>query len=248
MTMKNQLQAIYDKTHKPVTYVLILIAIISPHTPYEQLMQPAIAAAALLILQMLFAIENKVINHIANKQYPDFFNAVVDMQDVLDSQSRTAHLDVKWIGTSMDCGWPFIRKNLDRILDSNRACIINIEIYMLSPSYDRLEGLNSMWPGQTKSNSDDIHGWKKLIEGKYGDRISVTLCQYSSVPYYSGLLVSENILFLAQCSWGPTVYSVGSNSYTRYELKKGQGFREIDQFLKWAEFYNKESRPPMPVS
>ena len=238
---KGVLKELYVKAQKPVAYILLLIAIIVLYTPYQQLLLPSIAALSLLILNMLFTIEDKVSEDFKPKTFLDFYNATLPMQQALDAHVKSRCLTVKWIGTSMDCGWPFLRKNIARILDQFPASKVSLEIFMLSEHFQLLAELNRMWPTQVKNNKEDIIGWKAMIEEAYPGRIEVALCEYQSIPNYSGMLVNESTLFLAFCSWGPTSFSVGNNPYTRYEKKRGQGLELIDQYLKWTDYYRKHA-------
>jgi hypothetical protein len=233
----------YKKHQQPLTIAILLLAAGYSAFGYTAIALPALATVGLIVVQVLFSIENHILAEDASNTFNDFAEASSEMKKlVLMAATWSNSITLTWIGSTLDRGGPFLQNSLRMVLQQRPNVKIKLEIFMLSPDSQYLRLYNANWPQQAKLYHEQLQSWLSEIDP---NRLEGTIITFDIPPSYTGLLIDSNILVMAFCHWedcsGKNLqheYSVGNNPY--YKRIRGSSYRSdehIRQFLGWVKHY-----------
>ncbi len=246
----NRLSETYSRAQQPLAFVILFTATIFSAFGLMQLAVPALAGIGLIALQVLFAIESRQSELRNTKEFTDFQSASLDIAETIQqSLSKKNRVDIKWIGTTMGRGGPFLINQINQLLRNNCNSKIVLEIFMLSPDYPELALFNTKWPSQAKNNYQILNDW---ISNCNPEKLEGSIYKYDFPPMYIGLLIDNQVLYTAFGSWEENVtginskgnqpnyeYCVGMNPHYKYESRTLKGTEHIRQYLAWVHYLKK---------
>lgn len=170
-------------------------------------------------------------------RFANFYLAADTMEAYLkECLCHKASMSIRWIGTSMDYGWPLLKRCLDKLPTSN-PYVVNLEIAMLSSDWSDIDAVNKGW----RTTSDTI----AVLIQKYRDaalatktaQVNISLYRYKHMPNITGLLVDNEYLFLNYCTWIRGELSSGDNEYELYTSHdQNIGRHKIAHYNAWFDY------------
>lgn len=240
----------YFRVQQPLTYgILCLVGLFSAFGAM-QLALPALAGLGFMVLQVLFAIESRQSALSDAEKFTDFQVASLYMADsIREALSKNNRITLKWVGTTMDRGGPFLINQINQLLRSNPNVKVELEIFMLSPDCPKLSLFNTKWPSQTKNNYQMLNDWLLSCNPQ---KLEGAIYKYESPPAYTGLLIDDQVLFMAFSSWEENIaginstgnqssyeYCVGMNPYYKHVSYTYEGSEHIRQYLIWIQHFKR---------
>jgi hypothetical protein len=235
----------YKKHQQPLAIGILLLAAGYSAFGYTAIALPALATVALIVIQVLFAIESHISMQDSSNTFNDFSDASREMMDlVFMAATRSNLVTLSWIGSTMDRGGPFLINSLRAVFRERPNVKIRLEIFMLNPDSQYLRLHNANWPQQAKLYHDQLQSWLSEIDP---NRLEGTITTFDVPPSYTGLLIDNNVLFMAFCHWEDCSginytqeYSVGNNPYfKRIRGTSEKSDEHIRQYLGWVAHYKR---------
>jgi hypothetical protein len=234
MKLINAIQKFYTGIQKPFSFICLIVAVASNFGGSKELQLTSLLAIGFVLLQILFEIHSTLSEQKENapKIFESYHIASPEMERLIDDQiKRNKSISLKWLGTCMDYGWPFLRNYLVKLMSLNLDVSVKVEVAMLAPDWSDVAKVNLFWQIELKSQHDAIEAFIKSCPNK---NIEVKLHTYRHMPYFTGLLINDKFLFLGLCQWSAGQYAVGSNHYTLYTKGKASEHEEqIVQYQSW---------------
>jgi hypothetical protein len=153
------------------------------------------------------------------------------MEKLITQELKNSNnISIKWLGTAMDYGWPFLRDILNQVVNQS----VTLDIAMLAHDWPDIQKVNRFWQKEAENYVQSITAFK---DKHSNNNIQINLYTYRHMPYWTGLIINNKYLFVAFCEWSAGQYAVGSNEYTLYTKGDGSGHDiYIAQFERWFEF------------
>lgn len=246
MRITSFIKDIYNRLQKPLAIFCLIAGAIGTVITNQYMSAGALVTLEFILILILFEIHDLLTNKTSNtpKRFDNYHAAAPEMTVLIEKEiNRNNKVTLKWLGTAMDYGWPFLRNYLSQIESSQKSIELNIEIAMLSHEWPDIKKVNRLWGDESKSYYESIVAYRKDIQHNSSNvKINVELYPYKHMPYFTGLLINDKFLFLGMCGWKHGQYSVGSNEYTLYKNQNGDTDKKhISQFKKWFEFAKENS-------
>lgn len=184
----------------------------------------------------------------SGKFYINYKRAFVDAEELIleylqKHNSIDDVLEIRILAVGMTYSWKYLIADIPQLLDKNPKCRINIKLLYLDPNL--LERLNlkhkkdEVWHEQSQSRKNDIERFIKDIQ-KFEGRITITAKTYKSLPFWHGVLINNEHLFVGRTDWDlqdtRPLLSVGQNRYRYYQKKQDNDYR-VARFEHWHQYF-----------
>jgi len=212
----------------------------------------------------------------ASVQYGDYManteaytKAVLLVENQIDANNgKSADVfNIKFTVVGMKFSWIFVIEPLFTLLEqSNKDLRFCFQILLVSPDFIQSLPITDEnkddWADQSRGKINAfVRKINYLEKLEYGDRLSVSIKQYFSIPQYHGFIINDDHLYISRTDWifvnnKPHKLTVGENRYRYFnrtpfdELEESSPNKEIknervDLFLHWHNFYWETSGVPI---
>jgi hypothetical protein len=190
------------------------------------------------------------------KTFDDFRSSLLAAEDCIndfiESQHQKGHrsvcIDIKIKAIAMTYSWQyFILPTIPRLLERHPNLKINLNILLVSHEHLAvldLQDSDITWAENSKQREIDIQNFCKHA-ADYRGRLSVTAKKYRNLPYWHGVLINNEQLFLGRTSWTfdrrfPSLNG-GQNNYRYYNRSSVDGSARVELFNSWVQFFSDHS-------
>ncbi|GIU05736.1 MULTISPECIES: hypothetical protein [unclassified Shewanella] len=255
MDQKGFLQRVvegYEKTKKPLAYVMIFLVVLVGSIPSELLplsigkftLTSMFLALSVILMGVLFEIYDKVVQE---KKSLNLINSTKLYDEIGDIIKNSRKIKIQYIALAGRHGWnQVLEKLLNDKLQKAQANKVEFtfEVAMLDPevcipgnkNFERFDSAHSI-ARQIAEKSEQIKAIKDLNS-------SLELYLYNHMPNMIGFLVNNNYLFVTHCSWEKDIGNrneltlrAGGQDYFVYDLNDDFGGQEfIARFRGWFEY------------
>jgi hypothetical protein len=180
--------------------------------------------------------------------YLNYKRAFVDAEDLVRKYLQQHKniddiLEIRVLAVGMTYSWKYFIMDIPQLLEENSGCRISLKLLYVDP--DLLTNLNlkhredEKWHEQSQKRKTDIEKFIKDIE-RFAGRITITAKTYRSLPFWHGVLINGEHLFVGRTDWDlmdvRPLLSVGKNKY-RYYLKSHDNDNRVARFEHWHQYF-----------
>jgi hypothetical protein len=184
----------------------------------------------------------------SGKFYLNYQRAFVDAKELVHDYLQSHNnpddvLEVRILAVGMTYSWKNFVQDIPELMEKSLGCRISLKILYVDPLV--LEKLNlkhknkEIWYQQSQERKKDIEDFIQEVQ-KFEGRITITAKMYDNLPFWHGLLINGEHLFIGRTDWDlqdtRPLLSVGQNKY-RYYLKSQDNDHRVARFEHWHRYY-----------
>ncbi len=192
--------------------------------------------------------------------FNDFRTSLLAAEDCINDfiarQHKKGHknicIDIKLKTISMTYSWQgFVLPTIPHLLEKYPNLKINLSILMVAHEHLAeldLQDSDITWAENSKQRESDLQIFCKHA-ANYQGRLSITAKKYRNLPYWHGVLVNNEQLFLGRTSWtfnrpSPSLNG-GQNNYRYYDRSSVDGSARVELFNSWFQYFSNHSSEPV---
>jgi hypothetical protein len=226
----------WDKSRKPLAYLLVMVAIVSRFIPGHDFGFAGLAAAFLILLLFVFEIHKAVTLKEPPKYYASFAAAIPRILQELDRfmQGHGEHRSIRVLGIVLFHQWPLLDPYLGELLAGPNPRRVNVEIALVDPTWPDLPALNPASQGMATGCIGLMEAFADLHHPRMaacGWSFSVHTYRYT--PHLFGMLIGDDVLFVGRSFWAGDLLRGGQNEIEEFDTRDAHGRQKIDEFKGW---------------
>jgi len=186
----------------------------------------------------------------SGKKYLNYKRAFVDAEEYVlnylkEHNNADDVVEIRILAVGMTYSWKDFVEDIPQLVEQTSGCRVDLKILFVNPVF--LEDLklnhkdNEVWFEESQKRKIDAEKFIEKVE-RFGGRITITTKSYNNLPFWHGILINNEHLFIGRTDWDlqgkRPLLSVGQNEY-RYYLKKEDNDKRVSRFEHWHRYYFK---------
>jgi hypothetical protein len=180
----------YERSRKPLAFAMVALILVAGILPSKDVQLAASVALLTIILTVLFEIHDKL-QASSQKWFASFADAAPKITgEIRRRLERRRPVRVRWVGVTMEAGWPLIQNLLIDAIASNRA--LSVELGVVDPVSIQSVAVQIRIRSTISSIEEFIANHdERLVASK----CSLAIYPYGHRPTWHALLIDDDTLF-----------------------------------------------------
>jgi hypothetical protein len=166
--------------------------------------------------------------------------AGVFLSEIRTASERQGRCELAWIGVTMQSAWLTLENALGRAIEDTHCSDLHIRLLQSDPDYlATILGGDSNTPQLTREQWQHIARFsQRNADALRASRSTIEIAQYGYMPNYHGLLINDEILYLATVRWNgrdSSELSVPHEPFERFDRSTERGRYMISLYKSWFD-------------
>jgi hypothetical protein len=161
-------------------------------------------------------------------------------EEIQAAVAQHGKCEISWIGVTMQSAWLTLENALGRKMADGTVRNVHIRLLQSDPQYiGSVLGDDDSNPQLTREQWEHIVRFARRNQAALEEATSsIEIAQYAYMPNYHGLLINDDVLFLATVRWTGEDFSelsVPHEPFERFDRSSARGIYMIDLYKAWLE-------------
>ena len=237
--LTERVRSFYLEQRTPTALVLVALISVASVLSYAPLQIAAAVTLLILILQVLFEINDKVTRPAEEVWYPSFQAALPHITEEIVKRLSCRTVRIRWIGVTQEAGWPFSQNILLEIMEGRLGTVaaLHVELALLNPDGQICQRPDGPDREQIRSTIDKISRFATSHNAQLANhRSSVTVYQYDHRPTWHALLIDDDLLYYSTAMPQNLAFASPQGGVEAVKADGGESDSErVRHFIAWFE-------------